>query len=216
MPPTFTAVLAEHLARISGRLAREAEDGEAVDAGRIYLAPGGRHMRVVRGADGPRDRARRRSADQFLQARGRPVVLLGGAVWGAGSLALVLTGMGSDGTRGAHEIVAAGGSVIAQDEATSVVWGMPRRGGAGRLVLGRAAARSDRAEDRPPVRGRPLVTPHDYDYLRKLLKERSGLVLSADKQYLVESRLLPVARKAGLGGLAELVAAAQRRRAPKR
>jgi chemotaxis protein methyltransferase CheR len=49
------------------------------------------------------------------------------------------------------------------------------------------------------------VTPLDYDYLRRVLKERSGLVLSADKQYLVESRLLPVARRAGLGSLAELV-----------
>ena len=49
------------------------------------------------------------------------------------------------------------------------------------------------------------MTPLDYDYLRKLLKERSGLVLSADKQYLVESRLLPVARKAGVAGLGELV-----------
>ena len=49
------------------------------------------------------------------------------------------------------------------------------------------------------------MTPLDYDYLRKLVKERSGLVLSADKQYLVESRLLPVARKAGLAGLSELV-----------
>jgi chemotaxis protein methyltransferase CheR len=51
----------------------------------------------------------------------------------------------------------------------------------------------------------PLVTPLDYDYLRRLLKDRSGLVLSADKQYLVESRLLPLARKAGLAGLSELV-----------
>jgi len=49
------------------------------------------------------------------------------------------------------------------------------------------------------------VTPHDYDFLRKCLKERSGLVLSADKQYLVESRLLPVARKAALATLGELV-----------
>ena len=49
------------------------------------------------------------------------------------------------------------------------------------------------------------MTPLDYDYLRKLLRERSGLVLSADKQYLVESRLLPVARKAALAGLTELV-----------
>jgi chemotaxis protein methyltransferase CheR len=49
------------------------------------------------------------------------------------------------------------------------------------------------------------LTPHDYDYLRKLLRERSGLVLSADKQYLVESRLLPLVRKAGVGNLGELV-----------
>jgi chemotaxis protein methyltransferase CheR len=54
------------------------------------------------------------------------------------------------------------------------------------------------------------VTPLDYDFLRKCLKQRSGLVLSADKQYLVESRLLPVARKAGLGSLGGLVAALKR------
>ena len=54
------------------------------------------------------------------------------------------------------------------------------------------------------------MTPLDYDFLRKSLKERSGLVLSADKQYLVESRLLPIARKAGLGGLGELVSALKR------
>ena len=50
------------------------------------------------------------------------------------------------------------------------------------------------------------MTPEDFDYLRKLLRERSGLVLSAEKQYLAESRLLPVARKNGLAGVAELVA----------
>jgi chemotaxis protein methyltransferase CheR len=54
------------------------------------------------------------------------------------------------------------------------------------------------------------MTPHDYDFLRTALKERSGLVLSADKQYLVESRLLPIARKAGFGNLGELVAALKR------
>jgi len=54
------------------------------------------------------------------------------------------------------------------------------------------------------------MTPLDYDFLRKSLKERSGLVLSADKQYLVESRLLPIARKAGLGGLGELVSTLKR------
>ena len=56
------------------------------------------------------------------------------------------------------------------------------------------------------------MTPQDFDYLRQLLRQRSGLVLSAEKQYLAESRLLPVARKHGLGGLAELVAKLKGRR----
>lgn len=49
------------------------------------------------------------------------------------------------------------------------------------------------------------MTPLDYEYLRKLLKDRSGLLLSSDKQYLIESRLLPLARKAGISGISELV-----------
>jgi chemotaxis protein methyltransferase CheR len=74
-------------------------------------------------------------------------------------------------------------------------------------MLRGAAARQDCAENYSLVFGRSLVTPLDYDFLRKCLKERAGLVLSADKQYLVESRLLPVARRAGHANLGELVAA---------
>jgi two-component system, chemotaxis family, protein-glutamate methylesterase/glutaminase len=125
MPPTFTTILAEHLARASGRPAHEAVDGEVVKAGRIYLAPGGRHMRVVRhGADivialddGP--------AVNFCKPAVDPLFTSAIDVWQGGILALVLTGMGSDGMRGGKDIVAAGGSVVAQDEASSVVWGMP-------------------------------------------------------------------------------------------
>jgi len=125
MPPTFTTILAEHLARSSHRPAHEAVDGEIVKAGRIYLAPGGRHMRVVRhGADaaialddGP--------PVNFCKPAVDPLFASAIDVWHAGVLAVVLTGMGSDGMRGGKEIVAAGGSVIAQDEASSVVWGMP-------------------------------------------------------------------------------------------
>ena len=127
MPPTFTTVLAEHLSRISGRGAHEAEDGEPVLAGGIYVAPGGRHMRVVRGADGA---AKIAIGDDppinFCKPAVDALFSSAASVWGAASLGLVLTGMGADGTRGAADIVAAGGSVIAQDEATCVVWGMPR------------------------------------------------------------------------------------------
>ncbi|HYI29129.1 MAG TPA: chemotaxis response regulator protein-glutamate methylesterase [Bradyrhizobium sp.] len=125
MPPTFTTILAEHLARSSHRPAHEAVDGEIVKAGTIYLAPGGRHMRVVRrGAevaialdDGP--------PVNFCKPAVDPLFSSAIDVWQGGVMAVVLTGMGSDGMRGGKEIVAAGGSVIAQDEATSVVWGMP-------------------------------------------------------------------------------------------
>ena len=125
MPPTFTTILAEHLARTSGRPAHEAVDGEAIKPGRIYLAPGGRHMRVARhGADaaialddGP--------PVNFCKPAVDPLFTSAIEIWHGGTLAVILTGMGSDGMRGGREIVAAGGSVIAQDEATSVVWGMP-------------------------------------------------------------------------------------------
>ncbi|MDB5576464.1 MAG: chemotaxis response regulator protein-glutamate methylesterase, partial [Bradyrhizobium sp.] len=125
MPPTFTTILAEHLARSSHRPAHEAVDGEIVKAGTIYLAPGGRHMRVVRRGtdvaialdDGP--------PVNFCKPAVDPLFASAIDVWQGGILAVVLTGMGSDGMRGGKEIVAAGGSVIAQDEATSVVWGMP-------------------------------------------------------------------------------------------
>lgn len=126
MPPTFTAVLAEHLRRVSGRGAREAEDGEPVLAGGVYLAPGGRHMRVVRGGDIVKIALGDDPPINFCRPSVDPLFSSAAAVWGPRLLAVVLTGMGSDGTRGAADIVAAGGSVIAQDESTSVVWGMPR------------------------------------------------------------------------------------------
>jgi two-component system, chemotaxis family, protein-glutamate methylesterase/glutaminase len=126
MPPTFTTVLAEHLSRIGGRGAHEAEDGEPVLAGGIYVAPGGRHMRAVRSAEGIRIALGNDEPINFCKPAVDALFASAAAVWGPATLATVLTGMGSDGLRGATDIVAAGGSVIAQDEATSVVWGMPR------------------------------------------------------------------------------------------
>jgi two-component system, chemotaxis family, protein-glutamate methylesterase/glutaminase len=125
MPPTFTTILAEHLARASRRPAHEAIDGEIVKAGQIYLAPGGRHMRVVRHGmdaaialdDGP--------PVNFCKPAVDPLFMSAIDVWQGSIMSVILTGMGSDGMRGGKDIVAAGGSVIAQDEATSVVWGMP-------------------------------------------------------------------------------------------
>jgi two-component system, chemotaxis family, protein-glutamate methylesterase/glutaminase len=125
MPPTFTTILAEHLARASRRPAREAVDGEIVKSGQIYLAPGGRHMRVYRhGADAVialDDGA----PVNFCKPAVDPLFSSAIDVWRGSVMSVILTGMGADGMRGGKDIVAAGGSVIAQDEATSVVWGMP-------------------------------------------------------------------------------------------
>jgi two-component system chemotaxis response regulator CheB len=125
MPPTFTAILAEHLTRASGRPAGEAVAGELVRPGRIYIAPGGQHMRVVRRDGEPAIALDDGPVINFCKPAVDPLFSSAAAVWGPWVLAAVLTGMGSDGTRGAADIVAAGGSVIAQDEASSVVWGMP-------------------------------------------------------------------------------------------
>ncbi|MDP2800449.1 MAG: chemotaxis response regulator protein-glutamate methylesterase [Phreatobacter sp.] len=125
MPPTFTTILAEHAAKASGRPAAEGRDGEPVVAGRIYVAPGGKHMvvkktggtTVIQLEDGP--------PVNFCKPAVDPLFASVAQVWGSQSFGCVLTGMGHDGAHGCGDIVAAGGSVIAQDEATSVVWGMP-------------------------------------------------------------------------------------------
>jgi two-component system, chemotaxis family, protein-glutamate methylesterase/glutaminase len=125
MPPTFTTILAEHIARAAGCPAHEGIDGEPVVAGTIYVAPGGKHMQAVKRDngvfvaldDGPLVNYCKPAVDPLFRSAAR--------TWGSAVLALVLTGMGSDGAKGGAEIVAQGGSVMAQDEASSVVWGMP-------------------------------------------------------------------------------------------
>lgn len=125
MPPTFTTILAEHLSRASGKSVHEAVHGEPVLPGRVYLAPGGLHMRVVRGDGAPTIALDEGPHVHFCRPAVDPLFESAAAIWGRHAFAVILTGMGSDGTDGAQRIVAAGGAVIAQDEPTSVVWGMP-------------------------------------------------------------------------------------------
>lgn len=124
MPPVFTAALAERLSRVAGLEASEARDGQELVGGRVYVAPGGGHMTVKPGAP-PRIAVRNGPAVNFC----RPSVDLlfdsAAKVFGGRTLGVVLTGMGADGSEGAVQIADAGGSVIAQDFGTSVVWGMP-------------------------------------------------------------------------------------------
>jgi len=125
MPPTFTAILAAHIARISEIPCAEAVDGERVEAGKAYMAPGGFHMVVEKNVQGKCIRLLQTSPENFCRPAVDPMLRSLAELYGSRVLALILTGMGRDGSKGCEKIVAAGGTVVAQDEATSVVWGMP-------------------------------------------------------------------------------------------
>lgn len=125
MPPVFTRLLAERLDAKSNVRVHEAQGGEALERGHVYIAPGGFHMVLDRRENGvhvrlnedPPENSCRPAVDVLFRAVAR--------TYGGAALAVVLTGMGQDGLRGARLIAEAGGHVVAQDEATSVVWGMP-------------------------------------------------------------------------------------------
>lgn len=125
MPPMFTTLLAQRLNDVGHLPVGEGVNGAVVQPGKAWLAPGDHHMTVRREGtnvklhldQGPPENSCRPAADPLFRSAVQ--------VWGKGVLAVVLTGMGADGLHGAEAVVAAGGRVLAQDEATSVVWGMP-------------------------------------------------------------------------------------------
>jgi len=125
MPATFTALLAKHLTRDTGRNVMEASNGQRVEANTAYLAPGNNHMliegtrgnAVIRLSQAPKVNFCRPSVDPMLESL---IDIYGGSL-----LTVILTGMGSDGKNSCQKAVEAGGTVLAQDEASSVVWGMP-------------------------------------------------------------------------------------------
>jgi two-component system, chemotaxis family, protein-glutamate methylesterase/glutaminase len=139
MPKVFTAALAERLDKCCALHVEQAYDSAPLRAGTVWLAPGGSHMevalRAVMSSDGERSgrvrEGRVRLHQQELLNHCRPSVdyLFHSAarMYGAGTLALVMTGMGADGLNGARAVHERGGVVLAQDEATSAVWGMPGR-----------------------------------------------------------------------------------------
>lgn len=125
MPPAFTTILAEHVGRASGRPCAEGKDGEAIAEGRIYVAPGNHHMVVEQQGTSRRIRLNEDPPENFCRPAVDPMLRSISATYGARVLVAILTGMGSDGAKGSEVVVNAGGQVIAQDEASSVVWGMP-------------------------------------------------------------------------------------------
>lgn len=125
MPAMFTTILAEHIAKAAGRAAAEAVDGEILRPGQVYVAPGGKHLVFQERAGQTAAKLTEDAPVNFCRPAVDPMFQSACKIYGASTLALVLTGMGSDGTEGVRELGAVGASIIAQDEASSVVWGMP-------------------------------------------------------------------------------------------
>jgi len=125
MPPTFTAILADHMGQATGWPSTEAKDGKVIENWHIYAAPGGKHLlvqsegtkKIFRLSDEPPENFCKPAVDPMLRSIAK--------AYGPSVLAMILTGMGYDGRAGAKVIVECGGTVIAQDKESSVIWGMP-------------------------------------------------------------------------------------------
>ncbi|ALV27303.1 protein-glutamate methylesterase/protein-glutamine glutaminase [Pannonibacter sp. Q-1] len=125
MPPTFTAILAEHIGKAAMRPSKEGQTGDVLQPGHIYVAPGGKHMILEKDGGAVKIRLTDDPPVNFCKPAVDPMFDSVAKAYGSATLALILTGMGSDGANGVKTISAGGGSIITQDEASSVVWGMP-------------------------------------------------------------------------------------------
>ena len=125
MPATFTAMLATHIEQNTGIPSAEGKEGEILKAGRAYIAPGGYHMEVVMEENQPTIRLNTNPPENFCRPAVDPMFRSVIKSYGNKTLGIILTGMGYDGLEGGKQLVNIGGRLFAQDEATSVVWGMP-------------------------------------------------------------------------------------------
>ena len=126
LPVPFMPVFARQLSIASKREALVAEEGMALLPDRVLIAPGDAHLTVVPGPSGPVVHLDRSVVASGCMPSLDPMFQSVSALYGASAAGVVLTGMGRDGVQGAARMVAAGGSVLAQDEASCAVWGMPR------------------------------------------------------------------------------------------
>jgi two-component system chemotaxis response regulator CheB len=126
LPIPFMPVFARQLGAIAHRPAVVAEDGMPLEPDRILVAPGDAHLTLDPARNGPVVRLTHGRATSGCMPSVDPMLASVGAIYGAAALGIVLTGMGRDGVEGAATLVGCGGSIMAQDEASCAVWGMPR------------------------------------------------------------------------------------------
>ncbi len=125
MPPIFTKFLADRLASKCRMAVSEASGGEILEAGHVYIAPGDHHMAVEREGGAVRLRLNKDSPENSCRPSVDVLFRSAAKAYGGRTLAVIMTGMGQDGLRGCERVKEGGGQIVAQDEASSVVWGMP-------------------------------------------------------------------------------------------
>jgi len=126
MPATFTTILAEHITRMTGWPATEGKNGDVIKKGQVYIAPGDYHMEIVSEGGAKKIKLNQGPQENFCRPAVDPMFRSVEKSYGAPNvLAVILTGMGQDGLKGSKGLVEAGATLCAQDEASSVVWGMP-------------------------------------------------------------------------------------------
>ncbi|MGE3770096.1 MAG: chemotaxis response regulator protein-glutamate methylesterase [Bdellovibrionales bacterium] len=125
MPPRFTTILAQHITSQAGVPCTEARSGDKLEAGKAFLAPGDYHMTFEGVPGSVRVVLNQEAPENFCRPAVDPMLRSLAAIYGKRVVVAILTGMGNDGMKGAQSIADAGGTIVAQDEATSIVWGMP-------------------------------------------------------------------------------------------
>jgi two-component system chemotaxis response regulator CheB len=161
MPPIFTKFLSDRLASKCALPVKEAAEGDEVENGHIYIAPGDQHMTIAREGTSVRIRLNQNTPENSCRPSVDVLFRSAAKVYGHGAMAVIMTGMGQDGLRGCEAVKEAGGRILAQDEASSVVWGMPgfvvRAGLADRVLpLGQLAMEILRQERGEFYTGRPV------------------------------------------------------------
>jgi len=170
MPPVFTRLLADRLNANSQIFVRESSAGEDITAGGAWIAPGDHHMILEKSAGGARIRLNQEPAENSCRPAVDPLFRSVVQIYGAATLGVILTGMGRDGLKGCEKIAEVGGQILAQDEASSVVWGMPgfvaRAGLADKIlplsqIAGEITRRAWSGRVRSPMAKSPMGT-HGY------------------------------------------------------
>jgi two-component system chemotaxis response regulator CheB len=157
MPPSFTALLAARLSTAGVMTVKEAQEGEIAVAGMGYIAPGGFHMTLEKSGTKTIIHLNTESPENSCRPAVDVLFRAAAEVYGGGVLAVMLTGMGYDGLKGCQAIAAKGGQIIAQDEATSVVWGMP--GAIVQAGLAQAVLPIEKMSEEIVFRSRKMTAP---------------------------------------------------------